>query len=113
MKMCEEMVKLREELDKRGIEWEDKSFIVSEEAIEDAARKGIGRKVADCSIYRTHFQVGEYFYSVIYGYGTYGGVDPCFAVDLELLECMTEKTNGGEPVGWLTAEDVMAIVDGD
>ena len=30
----------------------------------------------------------------------------------KLLECMTSALNGGEPVGGMTAEDVMNVIDG-
>lgn len=98
MKMCNEMYRLRTKLSERGISWDDKSSVYTASPI-------------DVTIYRTHFTVEGYFFSVIYGYGTYGGVD-VFGNDKGLLECMTEKVNGGEPLGSLTADDVMRIIDG-
>lgn len=111
MKMCDEMVRLREELDKRGIPWEDKSSIVPEEAIQVMISKGFERQYADTTMYRTHFTVDDYHYSVIYGYGSYGGYDVFSNKSAELLECMTSKINGGEPVGHMTAIDVLRIFD--
>ena len=111
MKMCEEMEKLRAELDKRGIKWEDKSSIVPDNVIQEMIRKGIDRQYADSTMFRTHFTVDDYHYSVIYGYGSYGGYDPLSGKSGELLECMTEKINGGEPVGNMTAVDVLRIFD--
>lgn len=111
MKMCDEMIKLRAELDKRGISWEDKSSIVPQKAIEMMVAQGIDAQFADSSMFRTHFNVGGYHYSVIYGYGSYGGYDPITGKSGELLECMTEKINGGEPVGNMSAVDVLRIFD--
>ena len=88
MKICEEMVKLREGLDKRNIAWVDKS---------------------DLTMYRTHFTYKNHFYSAIFGYGSYGGIDP---IDSQLngdkLELMIDDNY---PQGWLTAEDVLNIID--
>lgn len=112
MKMCDEMVKLRAELDKRGIKWEDKSVITPEEIRQKLKAEGYGT-CYDPTIYRTHFTVDDYFYSVIYGYGTYSGYDPISGKSGELLECMTEKLNGGEPVGGMTAIDVIRLFDNE
>lgn len=111
MIMCEEMKKLRSELDRRGIEWKDVSSIMPEFAIDEMVSKGVDRQIADSSIFRTHFEYNGYDFSVIYGYGTYGGIEPFTGIDRGLLECMTEKVNGGEPVGHLTAAEVIAIVE--
>ena len=110
--MCEEMSKLRKMLDEAGIKWKDVSTVTSDELIEKSIAAGIDAYHADATIYRTHFESDGYKYSVIYGYGTYGGYDPFNGDDPGLLECMTEKANGGEPQGWLTAEQVMSIVNG-
>lgn len=110
MKMCDEMIKLRAELDKRGIKWEDKSVITPEEIRQKLKAEGY---CCDPTIYRTHFTVDDYFYSVIYGYGTYSGYDPISGKSGELLECMTEKLNGGEPVGGMTAIDVIRLFDNE
>ena len=87
--VCKEMKKLRKWLDENNIEWED-----------------VSTDWPFYNICRTHFYVNEYFFSVIHGYGSYGGkryyVDGF--KDLGLLECMI---NGNEPEGCLTAEDVI------
>lgn len=93
IEMCNEMVKLREELDKRNIEWEDKSTV--EEFF---------------TVYRTHFEYNNCKYSVIYGFGTYGGLNLSTKSNFKLLELMSEAVNKGEPVGYLTAEQVIEIV---
>ena len=111
MKICDEMIKLRDKLDKRGIKWKDVSEITPESIIEKMIAKGVDRKYADTTIFRTHFEHGDYKYSVIYGFGTYGGVDVLSGHDFGLLECMTEKVNNGEPLGCLTAGDVINIID--
>lgn len=101
--MCEEMSKLRKMLDEAGIKWRDVSTVISDELI-DAYH-------ADTTIYRTHFEHKDYYFSVIHGYGTYGGYYSFSGRDPGLLECRTEKVNGGEPLGWLTADQVMEIVN--
>lgn len=107
--MCEEMKKLRKMLDEKGIKWEDCSGITPDELIEKSVATGIDKNFADVTIYRTHFESDGYKYSVIYGYGTYGGYDPLSGDDRGLLECMTDKAYDGEPLGWLTAEQIMNI----
>jgi hypothetical protein len=83
MLMCEEMIKLRRELDKLGIEWRDAS---------------------DDNISRTHFDLNNNSYSVICGRGTYGH-------EVGALELMTSAINGGEPVGWLSAENIIEKIN--
>ena len=112
MTMCDEMQKLRDMLDNRGINWRDASSITSQEHIMQLIRAGIDRNYADTTMWRTHFEVDDYNYSVINGYGSYGGYVPFTGHNLGLLECMTDRVNGGEPVGNLTADEVMQIIDG-
>lgn len=103
MKICDEMIKLRQALDEKGVQWEDKSTIYPDDEIRDTMRRlNVSRECADCSIFRTHFSYRGYFYSVIYGYVTYGG-------EKGLLECMV---GGKEPVGSMTAEDVLKLMEG-
>ena len=110
--MCEEMSKLRKMLDEAGIKWKDVSTIASDRLIkEECIATGMDEFRVDTTVYRTHFEHEGYYFSVIYGYSTYGGGDPLSGHDPKLLECMTEKANGGEPQGWLTAEQVMSIVN--
>lgn len=111
MQMCKEMQKLRDMLDERGIIWHDLSDITSEERISLLVKKGLQRGYADTTIWRTHFEVDGIEYSVINGFGTYGGFNSYTGHNLGLLECMTVKANGGEPVGHLTAEEVMEIIE--
>lgn len=110
--MCEEMKKLREMLTERGIEWKDVSSIVPDEVIQRCIEHGIDKYHADSTIYRTHFETGGFKYSVIYGYGTYGGYNPFNGDNPGLLECMTSELNDGCPVGYMTAEDVINVIDG-
>lgn len=93
--MCKEMIKLRQMLDDRGIKWEDVSTVYSQFKF---------------YIHRTHFTFDEIDYSVINGCGTYGGYDSFDYVNEGLLELMGGGINGGEPVGWLTAEEVLRKV---
>lgn len=85
--MPDEMIKLRKELDKLGIPWEDRSEVWG------------GR----LNIYRTRFYIGGNLWSVISGSGTYGH-------EVGALELMSSAVNGGEPVGWLSAEDAIEKV---
>lgn len=56
MTICKEMIKLRKYLDDKGIKWVDAST-------DD-----------NLWICRTHFELNGFRWSVINGYGTYGGV---------------------------------------
>lgn len=93
--MCPEMLKLRDMLDKLNIDWEDDSDPLTPDTIE-------------CRIYRTHFYKNCDRYSVVYGFGTYGGWNRLFGKeDPKLLELMI---NDEEPTGWHTAADVINIM---
>ena len=109
MKICEEMIKLREGLDKRGIKWIDKSDITTEERIKYFISQGISELFADSTMYRTHFEHKGKKYSVIFGYGSFGGINAIEpSQNNSLLEMMIDDD---EPVGWLTADDVLKIID--
>ena len=90
--MVKEMEKLRALLDAESVEWED-----------------VSNAGEYCPISRTHFMYRGHKWSVIHGYGTYGGLDPITGVDSELLEAWNFKD---EPIGFLTAEEVMEYVRG-
>ena len=92
--MTKEMRELRKMLDAEGIDWHDKS------------------EFGLCPIWRTHFEHRGYHWSVIHGYGSYGG--PSFLQDDKgMLELMSNAVNKGDPIGWLTAEEAMQYVRGD
>lgn len=91
--MTEEMRKLRQMLDEREIEYTD------------ASNEGF------LPMTRTHFTYEGNFWSVIHGYGSYGGYSQ-FNDDEGLLELMTNAVNGGDPVGHLTAEEVIEYMEG-
>ena len=95
--MCNEMIKLRQMLNDRGIKWKDFSTVNFH-----------------FYIHRTHFTFDGIDYSVINGCGTYGGYAAFDYVNKYvnkgLLELMGGEINGGEPVGWLTAEQVLKEV---
>lgn len=59
---------------------------------------------------RTKFMANGCEWSVIHGYGSYGGFNH-FDPDAGLLEVMAQCVNDGNPVGWLTAEQVLKMVD--
>ena len=101
MKMPLEMQKLRTMLDEMGIKWQDKSAIYPEDKILAIMnRYNVPREIADVSMYRTHFNAIGCHYSVICGYGTYGG-------EKGELEMMVDD---GEVTGWLTAEDIIGQI---
>ncbi len=93
--MTEEMETFRDLLDEEQIEWEDVS------------------EFGSYPICRTHFKYRGFKWSVIHGYGTYGGRDPLTNKDTGLLELMSNAVNDGDPVGWLTAEQAMDYVMGE
>lgn len=100
MIVCEEMQELRKMLDEKGIEWHDNSEVMSES------------KEQPIWICGTHFEFKGLKFSVINGFGTYGGwygANPRMTEDknMGLLEIMIEDN---EPVGWLKAEDIYEIL---
>ena len=87
--VCEEMQKLRDGLDERKIPWKD---LTDQDNL---------------WICRTHFLIKGDRWSVIHGYGSFGGFNS-FEEDKQLLECMCGEN---EPIGWLTADEVLKMVD--
>lgn len=85
--ICDEMKKLRQELTNRDIEWHD---------------------LTDGMICRTNFEIDGKEHSVINGIGTYGGIDFAEKKNKGLLEYYEMKD---DPVGYLTAKDVLDILD--
>ena len=88
--MTNEMIKLRDLLDYHNIPWEDYS----------------DPDFLNYRIDRTKFHIKHNYYSVVHGFGTYGGWNQ-HQRDYGLLEM---QINSEEPMGWMTAEDVIAIV---
>ena len=105
MELCEEMKKLRKLLTEKGIEWHDESTIYTEDFI--GMIKSTMPYFVDNSIYRTHFDIDGIHYSVINGFGTYGGFDLIERKNYGLLECMIDDN---EPVGWLSANNIMDMI---
>jgi len=89
-----EMVRLRSDLDMLGIEWKDQSSVIPE----------------DHWICRTWFWINHNKWSVIHGYGTYGGYSYWLDRDDMRLELTTSTQNGGEPIGYLTAKEIIELV---
>ena len=89
--MVLEMIKFRKLLDDEGITWHDAS----------------DKDVLDIyHIDRTHFTYCGYNWSVVHGRGTFGE-------NQGLLEMMSNAVNDGDPLGWLTANEVFAYVKGE
>lgn len=96
--MCEEMLTLRELLDVLHIDWTDDSDPITADRI----------AFNHCYIYRTHFNYNGDDYSVIYGFGTYGGWGRWLnKEDPKLLELMI---NNEAPTGCMTAADIIWIM---
>lgn len=94
-KMTHEMKLFRKMLDAENIEWHDASSQSFELPID-----------------RTHFKYRGYFWSVVHGFGSYGG--PSYLYDDKgLLELMSDAVNEGEPIGFLTATQAMQYVRGE
>lgn len=108
MELCEEMKKLRKLLTEKGIEWHDESSIYTEEFI--GGIKSTMPYFVDSSIYRTHFDIDGIHYSVINGFGTYGGFNPFKHKNYGLLEL---RINEDEPTGWHSADDIMDMINED
>lgn len=101
MIICEEMQKLRDALDKMGVEWVDAS---------DEWKTGkYDTCISDFYICRTHFNYNGKRYSVINGYGSFGGYDMFSDDNKNLLEIMFPNN---EIEGYLTAEDVLNLIKG-
>lgn len=98
IRLTKEMKSLRRMLDEKGIEWID----------------AFSPELPDhkYQIYRTHFSYRGYKWSVVHGYGTYGGYSPLDSIDGGLLELMSDAVNDGDPIGWLTAEEAMKYITG-
>ena len=98
--VCEEMQKLRDQLDNHGIEWQDKS-----EHYDDS----------NVWICRTWFTHNNIMWSVVHGFGSYGGIYPGNE-DKGLLELMVFDDGGGEnpleenPMGFLTADNILKLM---
>ncbi len=93
--MVSEMIKLRELLDKQGIEWHDSSTPPD----------------YPFQIDRTYFDYKGASWSVINGFGTNGGYDSFhYKENMGLLELMSAAVNNGEPLGYLTANLVIKLV---
>lgn len=84
----EEMIRLRNVLNSRNVQWIDRSEKPSFSLI-------------DLTIYRTWFIYKGREWSVISGYGTYGGEEG-------LLEVMVDNDN---PRGHMTARDVIEMME--
>ena len=93
--MVEEMLKLRKLLTEHGIEWHDASTPPG----------------YNLQIDRTHFEYRGFNWSVINGFGTYGGIGIFRNKEnMGLLELMSNAVYDGEPIGYLTAAQVMDYV---
>lgn len=94
----DEMTRFRHLLNENGIKWIDASSMMPD------------KRLSKYNIVRTHFSYNGYKWSVIHGYGTYGGHNFITGENDDLLELMSDAVNNGEPIGWLTAEDVFEYV---
>ena len=92
------MQKLREWLDQNGIEWKEKS----------------DEDFCYLWIVRTKFTYKDRHVSVINGYGTYGGFNTLETDNEGLLEMMIgeiDENSANEPIGYLTADQVITYLE--
>lgn len=101
MVIVPEMQALRDYLTENRISWYDLS--------EDSEFPGM----PNLSQYmcRTHFTINDQYISVINGSFSYGGVSIYDNENKGLLELWADKVNNGQPLGYLTAEDVIKIIE--
>jgi len=101
--VCDEMKKFRKILDDNNIAWQDKSVTY----LSDELRREIVMYIC-----RTHFEYKQKFWSVINGFGTYGGYfglnNDCLdgTDNVGLLEIMGDD----DPIGWLTADEAWNLI---
>ena len=101
MTVCEEMQKLRQMFDAKKIKWIDKSEEMPSSSF----------TMWNC---RTHFEYNGHYYSVINGFGTYGG---WFGLNEGVNESenmgLLELAEGYDVIkGWITAEQVIKMIFG-
>ena len=105
MVVCREMELFRKALDAKGVDWHDAS-----EGISDELKKKVHLHF-DNWMCRTHFNIGDSKISVINGAGSYGGFYHDEMANEGLLELMCGKVNGGEPEGYLTADEAIRLLE--
>lgn len=101
MKVCEQMQQLRKLLDEKNIPWEDRSEDMTHE------------KEWPMWFCRTWFEYKGIKWSVANGFATYGGwfgANPG-ASEKENLGLLELYDWQHDPHGWLTAEDVMKLIE--
>ena len=100
IQVCEQMQNLRKLLDKKKISWEDHS--------EDMTTN----KNFPIWICRTWFKYNGIDWSVINGFGTYGGFNGVISPNNQVNNLgLLELWNGKEdPVGFKTADEVLKII---
>lgn len=118
MEVVAEMQKLRDELDKRGIKWFDKSDDWGKKmrqlVPEETPKFDNVVALWECEwMVRTHFLFKGHSVSCINGFGSYGGMNIALNDDGEyfnygLIEMMI---SGNDPVGYLTCEEVFSLLD--
>ncbi len=108
MEICEEMKKLRSILDDKKILWED----ASEEWETCCSPEPEARiELRKYYIHRTWLQIDGKPISVINGFGTTGGWSDFTPLNEGCLELRTDGINDGDPVGWLSADDVIELLE--
>jgi len=87
--MVEEMRKFRELLNASDIRWEDDSY-----------------QVGEYSMTVTRVRIGRKAWTIINGFGSFGGLNPRTGVNHGMLE-IWDGTVKNQPEGWLTAEQAI------
>ena len=101
--VCDEMKKFRKILDDNNIAWQDKSVTYPSDK---------HRREIVIYICRTHFTYKHKLWSVINGFGTYGGY---FGLNNDCLDGsdnigLLEIVGDDDPTGWLTADHAWEII---
>lgn len=102
MQVVPEMKKIRDWLTEHGIVWEDAS---TEDQYPEEIRQKYGFPIT--YMCRTIFHINNHRVSVINGYGSYGGYDVLDDGENKGLLEMWCKHFQNEPVGWLSADNVI------
>ena len=104
--VVQEMIELRKLLDEYKIEWHDASDPWEMRKImSDILGEG-----KDGGIDRTHFYHRGFKWSIVNGFGTYGGISFRHGINQGKLELASNAVNCGEPIGYLAAKDCIELV---
>lgn len=106
---CPELKKLAEGLTKRKVLWYSQNE-TGTELFEVLKRLELG--YSGPYMERIKFEIGGHKWSCIHGVGSYGGIHLIGkGKDEGLIEVLSDDYNDGDPIGHLTADYILSIVD--